>query len=275
MTNALDPARFVTALAPAVRRAAALARELEGRVANRPKHGERSPVKAALTAADTKVQEILLQALVEVSPELRLEAEEDTPSVRVFTGSEDACVVLDPIDGTLRFFLEGLGPYSLLMGLAHDDVYVAAHVALPREQVFVDAVRGQGARLELRGRPAAPARAERDGHRVLISHDLSGTAVESLLAAGFEVAPASGGAISVAPLLPGVCGGLRLMPGGPVSTRGRIGALAAREAGALVCTSTGEPFPHVMRSDHATMLVAADESVLQALRAAATLAEAR
>jgi fructose-1,6-bisphosphatase/inositol monophosphatase family enzyme len=255
-----------------MRAAAELARELEGRVANRPKTGEVSSVKAALTLADTAVQEMLLRALHEVSSDLALEAEEDTPGVAAFLGQGDDLVVIDPIDGTLRFFLEALGPYSILLGHAVKDVYQAAHVALPREGIFIDALRGEGARIATADASPAPAQAQADGRRVLISHDLPQASVDALLAAGFSVAPASGGAIAVAPLLAGVCGGLRYMPNGSVSVRGRIGALAAREAGARVCAADGSPFPEDIRAPHSTLLVAADDETLAALQRAAVAA---
>lgn len=273
MQNPPHPRDFVDSLAPALHRAAELARELEGRVANRPKSGEASPVKAALTAADTAAQETLLQSLHARFPEVALEAEEDTPTAALFASEGDSLVVVDPIDGTLRFFLEALGPYAILMGLAVGGVYRAAHVALPREDVFIDAVRGEGARMARGDAAPAAVRVRRSGHRVLISHDLPGRAVETLLAAGLEVSPASGGAISVAPLLPGVCAGLRHMAGGSVSVRGRIGALAAREAGARVCAGDGSPFPEDILAPSSTLLVAADDETLAILRVAASAAE--
>jgi hypothetical protein len=63
-----DPEAFVRALAPALRQSASIARALEGRVANRPKHGEATPVKAALTIADTASQAALLVPLFEHFP---------------------------------------------------------------------------------------------------------------------------------------------------------------------------------------------------------------
>ena len=269
MTIHPSPRVTVDALAPVMRRAAELARDLEGRVANRPKAGEVSPVKAALTAADTAVQETLLRALHEISPNVALEAEEDTPGVADFAADGEELVVIDPIDGTLRFFLEALGSYSILLGLAVRDVYHAAHVALPREGIYIDAVRGEGARLAMGDASPTRAEAHADGRQVLISHALPGTAVEVLLGAGLTVAPASGGALSVAPLLPGVCGGLRYMPGGNVSVRGRIGALASREAGARVCAADGSPFPEDIRATRSTLLVAVDDDTLATLRVAA------
>ncbi len=263
--------RFVRELAPALRASAGIARALEGRVANRPKRGEVTAVKAALTVADTAAQEALLVPLLAHFPEVRVEAEEDTPSAKRFAAEGPAAVVIDPIDGTLRFYLEGLGPYAVLMGLAIGGVYRAALVALPREDLYFDAIAGRGAR-GANGAEAVPAplRCAPTGNRVLISHDLPAPAVESLLADGFEVGPASGGAIAVAPLIPGVRAGLRLAQQGGlgVSIRGRIGALVAAEAGARVACESGEPFPAALDAPARALLVAGDETDLAALRRA-------
>ena len=58
-----------------------------------------------------------------------------------------------------------------MIGLARDRVYEAALVALPREELYLDAVRGRGARIAQRGSPPRPARAEATGKRVYVSHD--------------------------------------------------------------------------------------------------------
>lgn len=265
-----SPAEFASALGPALRRSAAIARSLEGRVANRPKPGEETPAKAALTIADTAAQEALLAALVERFPGVGVIAEERTPTVALFPNPGAGVVVIDPIDGTLRFYLEGTGPYAVMMGLAVHGIFEAALVALPREELYFAAVRGGGATRAHGEEGARSVRAARSGNRVFISHDLPGAAVESLLAHGFEVAPASGGAISVAPLVPGVRAGLRWVGSDPsgVSIRGRVGALISREAGALVRTETGEAFPLDLESHARALLVAGNEEDLQALREA-------
>ena len=84
---------------------------------------------------------------------------------------------------------------------------------------------------------------------------------------GYEVAPASGGAISVAPLIPGVCAGLRLVRENPegVSIRGRIGALISAEAGALVTGATG-PFPSAIRTPAPALLIATTPKTLTHLQ---------
>ncbi len=259
---------FVRALAPALQQAAAIARSLEGRVSNRPKAGEHTAVKAALTIADTAAQEALLIPLLEHFPQVQLEAEEDTPTASRFADSGDNLVVIDPIDGTLRFYLEAQGPYAVMIGLAIAGRYEASLVALPREQLCFDAIRGRGARA--RNRDAlveAVMLGEATGNRILVSHNLPAPAAERLRELGYEVAAASGGAISVAPLIPGVCAGLRLVQNDPqgVSIRGRIGALIAEEAGALV-SGEGGSFPGQIRAPAPALLVAATPEVQTDLR---------
>jgi fructose-1,6-bisphosphatase/inositol monophosphatase family enzyme len=251
-----------------LRQAASIARALEGRVANRPKHGEASDIKAALTIADTAAQEAILVPLYEHFPNVGLAAEEDTPSVARFPERQDVRVVMDPIDGTLRFYLEGRGPYAVMVGMAVEDEYQAALVALPRDGIFLDATLGGGARIATGDATPAPVRLDGEGRGVLVSHDLPDAAIALLSERGYDVRPASGGAISVAPLLPGVCAGLRLMRSDPgtVSIRGRIGALIASEAGAVVASGSGEPFPRNIEAHQPAMLVAPDGSVLSDLR---------
>ena len=270
MTERPDPAHFVEILAPALRQAASIARALEGRVANRPKRHEATPTKAALTVADTASQEALLVPLLEQFPEVCLAAEEDTPTVARFPVHGDDVVVIDPIDGTLRFYLENQGPYAVMIGLVQNGIYRAALVALPREELFFAAFRDGGARRVADEGPSQPIRVSNSGRRVLVSHDLPEPARARLLDRGLEPVPASGGAIAVAPLLPGVCAGLRLANAEPpgVSIRGRIGALIAREAGALLRCEGGGSFPLDLTTPARALLVAADADGLGALEEA-------
>jgi hypothetical protein len=241
-------------------------------VPNRPKPDEATDVKAALTVADTASQEALLALLHDVFPAVSLEAEEDTPSVNLFPTGNPSIVVIDPIDGTLRFYLEARGPYSVILGLATDHVYQAGLVALPREDLFFRGTRGGGAESAVGDGPFEPTRAIAEGSRVLVSHDLPKPAVSILEEAGLEVAPASGGAISVAPLLPGVRAGLRWVGNGSVSIRGRVGALISREAGALVRGEGGADFPNDTHTPARALLLAAEAADLEVLERAAEAA---
>jgi len=263
------PDEFVETLSPALDQAAAIAAALQGRVPNVPKPGEPTPVKAALTIADTAAQEALLVPLLARFRAARLEAEEDTHVVELFTGAAPRHrIVIDPIDGTLHFYLAGLGGYAVLAGFAIDDRYQAALVALPREGLRFDAVRGRGVRRGPLGGALEGARGIADGDGILLSDTVPEAVEARLRAAGFQPMRASGGAVAVAPLVPGVRGGLRLSPHGAISARGRIGTLIAREGGALVETAEGAPFPDSLDEPATSLVVACDRETAAAIRAA-------
>lgn len=270
MQKTPEPSEFVRAITPAVRSAAEIARDLEGRVINQPKTGEATDIKAALTAADTQVQETLLAVLLRHFPDVSLRAEEDTPTVARFPEHGVATVVIDPIDGTLRFYLEAAGPYSIMIGLAVKNEYQAALVMLPRENYWFEAARGGGARFGSGDGAVGPARLGVQNRRVLVSHDLCSDAVKVIQSRGFDVQPACGGAISVAALVPGVCAGLRVATNDPpnVSIRGRVGAMIAAEAGALVVDETGADFSRDIEEPARALLVAASPEILETLREA-------
>ena len=226
-----------------------------------------------MTIADSACQEALLVPLFEHFPHVCLAAEEDTPSVQRFPKSGNEIVVIDPIDGTLRFYLEGMGPYGIMMGLAVDGEYEAGLVALPREGLFFHAVRGWGAFVSRADGTPRHAAFDTAGDRILVTHDLPKEAVNFLCGKGFEVVPASGGAISVAPLIPGVRAGLRLVRTVPsVSIRGRIGLLMSAEAGALIRSETGSEFPLQIEAAARAVLVAANEADLHVLQEALAIA---
>jgi hypothetical protein len=263
MAEAPSPGRFVDLLAPALLQAARVARVLEGRVANRPKTGEGSAVKAALTAADSAAQEAILGPLFEHFPDVGLEAEEDTPTVSRFGGNDRVRVVIDPIDGTLSSYLERRGPYGVMVGLWVDGRFGASLVALPREDLLFDATRDGTAHVRNGEGPARPALAEADGTGVLVSHEMPEGVLDRLRERGFEPAFACGGAISVAPLVEGVRAGLRIAnSSGGISIRGRIGLTIARAAAARVVTESGEIFPEETGARVQGLVVAADPADL-------------
>jgi len=259
----------VEVLGPAVRQASAVARALEGRVQNHPKAGEGSAPKAAMTVADSASQEAILATLLEEFPGVCLAAEEDTPNTEAFPAEAAARVVIDPIDGTLRSYLEARGPYSCLVGLEIDGRYEAALVGLPREGLFFDGVRGGEARRTRPGGPARTWRAEATGRGIIVSHELPKLAVERLREAGYEIWFGSGGAISVASLVPGFRAGLRYNPAyEDISIRGRIGVLVTRAAGCLAWAPDGSPFPELLTEPSRALLTAADPEDLPPLQAA-------
>ena len=265
-----DARDFLRILAPAMAQAAAIAAALEGRVPNVRKPGAETEVKAALTIADTAAQEALLIPLAAAFRDARLEAEEDTSSVALFTGRDDRRrIVIDPIDGTLHFYLGALGPYAVMAGLAEDARYEGALVALPREGFLFQARRGEGARR--RRLPAGRFETASVGHGgagLLLSDGVPDAVAERLRARGFEVGRGCGGAVAIAPLLPGVRGGMRVAKSDTISTRGRIGLLIAAEAGACIETGDGAPFPTAIDAPADTLVVASDAEIARELRAA-------
>jgi fructose-1,6-bisphosphatase/inositol monophosphatase family enzyme len=175
--------------------------------------------------------------------------------------------VIDPIDGTLHSYLQARGPYAVIVGLRVADEFRASILALPREGLFLDAREGAGARKTRPRGAARTVRAEADGRRVLVSHGMPEIVIDRLRSAGFEPASGCGGAVSVAPLIPGVRAGVRVAPDptGTISTRGRVGLLIAREAGAIVRAGCGADFPSRSTELARTLVVAADGSDLEPL----------
>ena len=102
---------------------------------------------------------------------------------------------------------------------------------------------------------------------MLVSHGLPEAVASRIRAAGFEPSPGCGGAIAVAPLVPGVRAGLRIAPDAEgISVRGRIGVLIAAAAGARVEDERGRPFPDAIEAPARALLVTASDADRELLR---------
>jgi len=259
---------FVQALTLPLWQAAAVVRWLEGRVENLPKPHEATPVKAALTYGDCVSQEILLTALRAHFPWMSIDAEEDTPTARAFAGNtSEYRVVIDPIDGTLRYLMRD-GLYAILVGLERAGRVEAALVAIPQADLVLRAVRGSGAEIAFDGGDFAPAELDGSGSRLLVSYDLPRPTVERLQARDLELLTAAGGAIGVSPILVGTRGGVRI-GNDPIglSRRTWVSALIAHEAGGVVEALDG-PLPEAYTPGVRGVLVAADGAEVERLRKA-------
>jgi fructose-1,6-bisphosphatase/inositol monophosphatase family enzyme len=265
-TPEIDPREFVAAMTVPVRQAMAAVRWLEGRVRNRPKREEITPEKAALTDADCVSQEILLVALRERFPAVRIDVEEDTPSVARFRpGGSGDTVVIDPIDGTLRY-LRGDGPYATLVGLEREERVIAALIGLPQTDVLIRAVRGEGAWISQAGGEFERARAGARGSSVYVSYGLDAQIAKALDARGAKRVTAAGAVIAVSPLLGDALGGLRVMASAEgMSRRAWVAALATREAGGFVEALDG-PLPERFRPGVRGLVSAASAAGLADLR---------
>jgi len=153
----------------------------------------------------------------------------------------------------------------VMAGFAEGGVYRGAVVALPRERRFFRAVLGGGAFTAEGEGPLRPAHARADGDVVMVSYDLPASVEARLRERGYRTTQGCGGAVAVAPLLPGVAGGLRVPDPQPLSLRGRIGLLVSQEAGAEVITAAG-PAPPELSVALPHIAVAADRAVLDDLR---------
>ena len=271
-----DPHEFLAVLAPAVRQAASIARALEGRVQNRPKWGEESAAKAALTIADSAAQEAILVPLREHFGTVALHAEEDTPSVSGFPKQSDECVVVDPIDGTLRFYLHGEGPYAVMVGLARERRYEAALVALPREGLFFEATRGGAARMARAGGGPRQVRAEADGARACSSpracpRPCSSSCAPKVSSLRRRAAARSRSRRSCPAYARAFA---RRREGRASAGRAASALLISGAGGAQAETERGEPFPAAIDAPARILLVTAREEERKVLRRAAALLEA-
>jgi fructose-1,6-bisphosphatase/inositol monophosphatase family enzyme len=262
----IDPRTFVERMSVPVLQAMAAVRWLEGRVKNRPKVSELTPEKAALTDGDCVSQEILLVALREAFPWVRLDVEEDTPTAADFAANHtDERVVIDPIDGTLRYLLAD-GPYAILVGLEQAERVEAALVGIPQTQTLVRAVRGQGAEISYAGHRFTPATVQHGGSEILVSYGLPVQVEHRLRACGFELTLAAGAVIGVAPLLPDVGGAIRITAHATgLSRRAWVAALPTLEAGGRLETFRG-PFPERYERGITGILVGASEDAVSRLR---------
>ena len=199
---------------------------------------------------------------------MSLNVEEDTPTAREFSGADPATsVIIDPIDGTLRY-LRGDGPYAILVGLEREGRVEAALVGLPQSETMLRAVRGGGVEIAVRGRPFEPARLQGDGSEVLVSYGLPILVQERLRSEGLELTTAAGGVIGVAPLLPGVHGAIRLSANAEgLSCRAWVAALPLLEAGGRVQTLEGA-LPERYEAGVAGIVVAANDATLSNLQRA-------
>jgi hypothetical protein len=266
---ALPPRDFVEALTLPLQQTLAAVRWLDGRVRNRPKLEEQTLEKAALTDADCVAQEILLVALRQFYPHVALEGEEDTPTAAFFAGNESPdTVVIDPIDGTLRY-LRGDGHYAVLVGLEHRGRAQASLVAIPRAGLVIRAVRGGGAEISRGGEPFMPARigtGRPTPRQVLVSYGLPDKVRGRLRAEDLKPVISAGGAIGVAPLFDGIDAGVRIMrdPKG-LSRRAWISSLPTLEAGGCVEALEG-PFPETFGRGVRGMIVGSSPETVQRLR---------
>lgn len=146
-------------LEPVFEKAGKLACELQEKSISQMKYNSGFIEADIVTNADLEVQEMILQEAVKTKlVDCILLAEEDTPSVNKFTGSQKLYLTLDPINGT-SLYAKGRPYFNLIAGLHNDRDVLYSYLSCPKVSWSMSIVRdkittkGQPPRINL----AAPA----------------------------------------------------------------------------------------------------------------------
>ena len=122
---------------------------LRGTIKNEPKESDLPKEKAdatstAHTSADDLVQEVALAILHDQLPETRLNAEENTPRVKIFEQNKGSlCYHLDPLDGTFSY-VQGKDGFSVGAAFSKDEKFIASAIYFPALDRIYMAQRGAG-----------------------------------------------------------------------------------------------------------------------------------
>ena len=251
MSRKSDIDLFVSKVVSAVTTAGLVAVELQGKVTNLKKMGA-SAKKRALTQADLACQEIILKSVLDYCPDVILYAEERTNLAKSFLSVASRwMVVVDPIDGSLRYFDKDTS-FGIQVALVHKDVYVAAIVGLPKRNIVLSARRGMGTLLH----SGSTVRIDRipECQKVVFCHDkVSSSERKTIRSLGFETSKRCGAEITTAPVIGTAAAGIRPEY---VSLFGRIGAMITIEAGGFCCDKKGQQIKQITTAHMSSLIVA-------------------
>ncbi len=259
--------RFVRTMRIAALQAGAVALRLQGQVRNQKKRTSAgTPESEALTVADLAAQDVILHLLADALPEVSIDAEEDTASVRLFPPAAPGRseVVVDPVDGTLSYLM-GSGDFAVMAGLFREAWLVASVAAYPAHGALHWAIAGGGCHSQPAGADPQRARVADAAESVLVSPRVPESWREALRAAGHEVVVSRCSAVdSAAPLLGrGAC-----VYRGRADRRRSIALLLTHEAGGVVRfgdrTWSGED-PTTLPADTDVTVAAGSEAIASAL----------
>jgi len=154
--------------------------------------------RIAKTILDEKVQERLLQVAAECfdPSKIYLDAEEETAMQNVFSSTPKPLVlVIDPIDGTLRYLL-GEDGFSICVGLIENGAITASLVYFPSRKEFYFIKNGyvyckQGNKLLKLSAPK-----EKDDLSIYMNSRVVGRVVSNLYRQGFKLTSDTDGLVS-------------------------------------------------------------------------------
>ncbi len=123
---------LVTKLEPVFEKAGKLACDMQSRAISNMKYSSGEIEADIVTDADLEVQEMILKEVIKTElVNCILLAEEDTPTVKQFSGKEKLYLTLDPINGT-SLYAEGLPYFNLIVGLHNDKDILYTYFSCPK-----------------------------------------------------------------------------------------------------------------------------------------------
>lgn len=264
--------RFLDRMSLAARQVGVVALQFHGKVANRGKevgagyeNALHRAAAEALSDVDLAAQEILLLALAEHYPFVRVEPEEETPLVARFAGNDSPyTVVLDPIDGTLNYISLG-GQFAVAVGLLEHERFVASLVYFPLRGELHRAVRDAGSRVE---RVAAAPQGTVPLSRDVVFHDTATPAEAIAAIERLGLTCTRSGCSMVDSTVAATALGVASFCARRPSIRRAIGALVSREAGGHLCDAEGAPYDCTRPDDLDSLVVARDRATADRLLSA-------
>ena len=225
--------RFIDIFRLAALQAGCAADRLQGEVPLKQKPGHSSPEGSALTAVDLAAQDVILHLLHAALPEVAVDAEEDTETLRLFpkVDKHRPLVVVDPIDGTLNY-AAGSTDYAVMGAFVQEGIYTAAVINFPARQQLFWAQRGGGCWQQTANNHARQVYLKGAPSKVNVTSHFPESWKSNLTEIGYQVqvsrcsavdasAPASGRAAAAISL-------------GKLGRRRAIGMLLTLEAGGVV-----------------------------------------
>lgn len=260
---------FLDRMGLAARQVGIMAAQFYGKVTNIEKTLDREyandiqrATAQALSDVDLAAQEILLTALAEYYPFVRVDAEEDTPTVARFERNRSPyTVVIDPIDGTLNYISQR-EQYAVIVGLIKDDRYVASLAYFPRRGELYRAVRDKGCTVTKNGKTIA-VKAGRTPNVVLRESAATDELRSELAALGFDTF--RGGCSTVDSTVAATRLAAASIFHRAPSVRRCIGSLISREAGGVLCDSHGKPYECTHPRDMHSLVIARDRKTVDRL----------
>ena len=180
--------KFIEVFRLAALQAGSLARRLQSEIKPQTKKNFTTPEAAALTAVDLAAQDVILHLLYEAFPQVAVDTEEETDTIRLFPSSAEdrPLVIVDPIDGTLNY-IRGSVDYAVMGAWFSQGLYRAALIHFPARREFYWAVRDGGCWHQMEWEKPAPVDSGSLNAKVLLTPSVNESWSKRLRMAGFDL----------------------------------------------------------------------------------------